>query len=96
MSAHIRKIPPSKPRFQKIFDMEAPQRGALMLVRFTAIALICLTILQLSLYLLDYRFHDHPLPPILCALWTIPFIIGVAVLIKSKAIAAWISDRLDL
>jgi hypothetical protein len=74
---------------------DAPQRGALMLVRFTAAALICLTVLQLSLYFVDFKRNGHPIPMVQFVLWTIPLVVGVALLIKSKSIAEWISDRLD-
>lgn len=66
-----------------------------MLVRFTAAALICVTILQLSLYYIDFQHNGRPIPIVQFILWTIPLVAGVALLIKSKPIADWISDRID-
>lgn len=66
-----------------------------MLVRVTATALICVTVLQLAVYFADWRFHDRPLPVLSCMLWTIPFLIAVLLLVKSKAVAGWISEKLE-
>ena len=66
-----------------------------MLVRFTAVALISLTVLQLSLYFVDYRRNGHPIPVLQFSLWTIPLVVGIVLLVKSKSIAEWISDKLD-
>jgi hypothetical protein len=75
--------------------MDAPQRGALMLIRLIAVALIGWTVLELSFYVLDSRFHDHPVPILACVLWSLPFITGIIGLIKAKALAAWIADMLE-
>jgi len=66
-----------------------------MLVRVTAAALIALTVMQLALFFVDSRFHDRPLPVLQCVFWTIPLVIGAVLLVKSKSIANWISDRFD-
>jgi hypothetical protein len=75
--------------------MDASNRGALMLVRFIAVALMGLGVVELSLAWLEssarhtpLRFFDVILPVILFAL-------GVAGLIKAGSLAKWISDKLD-
>jgi hypothetical protein len=75
--------------------MDAPERGALLLVRFTSVALAGLSIVQMSLYVLDLHFHGHPIPVLGCVFWAILLAAGVVLLVKSKAVAGWISDRLD-
>jgi len=66
-----------------------------MLVYFTASALICVTALQLSLYFIDQQRNGHPIPILSCILWAIPFVIAIGLLIKSKAVAQWISDKFE-
>jgi len=66
-----------------------------MLVRFIAVALIGLGLIELSLswvenstHHMPMRFYDFVLPAILFAL-------GVVGLIKASALAAWVSNKLD-
>ncbi len=75
--------------------MDAPHRGALMLVRFIAVALIGLGVIELSLSWIQSSAHhtalrifDFVLPAILVA----P---GVAGLFKANSLADWISNKLD-
>jgi hypothetical protein len=75
--------------------MDAPERGALMLVRFIAAALIGWTAVDLALYWVVCN-HDHtPMKLFPCLFKLIPFVLGVAALIKSKSLAEWISNLLD-
>lgn len=66
-----------------------------MLVRFIAVALLGWTVIELSLYWAESHFHGTPIPVVSCILQCIPFVLGVVVLIKSKALAAWISEKLE-
>ena len=76
--------------------MDAPERGALMLVRFTAATLIGWTVVELALYY-AVRSHNHlPVELVPCAVRSVPLILGVVILIKSKSLAEWLSDKLDL
>jgi hypothetical protein len=75
--------------------MDAPHRGALMLVRFIAAALIGFGLIELSLSWVEnstrhtpMRFADFILPAILLAA-------GIIVLIKANSLAQWISNKLD-
>jgi hypothetical protein len=75
--------------------MDAPHRGALMLVRFIAVALIGFGVIELSLSWLEssthhvpMRFFDFTLPAVL-------FLLGVAILIKAGSLAEWLSNKLD-
>jgi hypothetical protein len=75
--------------------MDAPERGALMLVRFVAVSLIGITIIELVLYWVVSSAHHTSLEIFPCVLKSIPFLLGVVMLIKSKALAEWVSDKLE-
>jgi len=75
--------------------MDAPDRGALMLVRFIAAALIGWTMVDLALYWVIAQ-HNHTRMEIFpCILKSISAVLGIAMLVKAKAVAQWISDKLD-
>lgn len=78
--------------------MDAPQRGALTLIRLIGALLIVATILELGLYWAMCANPQNPQPvrviPIL--LHAIPAVVGFVILLKSKAIAEWLSNILDL
>jgi hypothetical protein len=79
--------------------MEAPERGALNLVRITGVMLVVATILELGLYWAECVYHKpEPIKVSLVpCLWKlIPALFGFVVLFKARAIAEWISDQLDL
>ncbi|MDE3068124.1 MAG: hypothetical protein KGJ60_11310 [Verrucomicrobiota bacterium] len=75
--------------------MDEPHRGALILVRFVAVALMGLGALDLTLDWLESLAHHAPMSLLPCALWAAVIVLGVIVLAKSNAIAQWISDQLD-
>jgi hypothetical protein len=75
--------------------MDAPDRGALMLVRFIAVALICVTVVELALYWAIAQHNHTALEIFPCVLKSIPAVLGVIILIKAKAVAEWISNKLD-
>jgi len=78
--------------------MEAPERGALTLVRLVAVLLVVASMLELGLYWAECRNPKHPVPvtvvPVVLRL--IPALLGFVGLIRARAIAEWISDKLDL
>jgi hypothetical protein len=75
--------------------MEAPERGALMLVRIIAATLIGWTMVDLGLYFAICQHDQVPMRLIPCLLKSLPLLAGVIALIKSKALAEWVSSRLD-
>jgi hypothetical protein len=75
--------------------MDAPERGALMLVRFVAVALMFVTLVEIVLYLVVSSAHHAPVEIFPCVLKSIPFVLGVVILIKSKSLAAWVSEKLE-
>jgi len=66
-----------------------------MLVRFVAAALIGWTLVELSLYWVVSQHYNTPMKIFPCVLKSIPALLGVVCLIKSKVIAQWISDKLN-
>jgi hypothetical protein len=78
--------------------MDAPERGALMLVRLIGVLFVVASILELGLYWAECSFAKPPVPveKIPCILKLIPAAIGLVVLVKAKAIAEWLSDKFDL
>jgi uncharacterized membrane protein YczE len=75
--------------------MDAPHRGALMLVRFIAAVLIGLGAIELSLSWLESSTRHAPMRPFDFTLPVVLFGLGVAGLIKAGALAEWLSNKLD-
>ena len=75
--------------------MDAPERGALMLVRFIAAALIGWAIVDIVLYLAVCQHNNQPVSITTCLLKSISAMLGFVILIKARAIAAWISNLFD-
>lgn len=75
--------------------MDSPERGALMLVRFIAAALIGWTIVELVLYWAVCDHNHTAMQALPCILKLVPLLLGITVLIKAKALAEWISNILD-
>ena len=67
-----------------------------MLVRFVAIALIGLAVADFALYWLVCNHRNAPLEILPCAGKSLPFLVGVVMLVKSRALAEWVSEKLDL
>jgi hypothetical protein len=79
-----------------MFDcMDAPQRGALMLVHFTAIGLIGLSVLELGLYGGECFVHHQPVQVVPAVLLFILLLLGIVVLAKARSVAEWISNKFD-
>ena len=66
-----------------------------MLVRFIAIALMGISVVELGLYRIESSVHHTPMRIFHFALPAIFFVPGVVVLIKAHSIAEWISNKLD-
>lgn len=65
-----------------------------MLVRFIAACIMGMSVVELALYWVEFKFRHVPVNFFLAALWGILFLVGIVILIKAKAVAEWISDRL--
>ncbi len=67
-----------------------------MLVRFVAVTVIGLGLVMAGLSAADSLARKVPVDKIHCALLLIPVLLGIVMLIRSKALAEWLSDRLEL
>jgi len=75
--------------------MDAPHRGALMLVRFVAVALIGLGLIVFSLSWIQSWTHHTSLRAVDFVLPAVLLILGIIFLMKADALAEWISNKLD-
>lgn len=75
--------------------MDTPERGALMLVRFIAAALIGWAVVDLALYWVVAQHNNTPMEIFPCVLKSIPAVVGFVILLKAKALAQWISNKMD-
>jgi len=77
--------------------MDEPDRGALKLVWCIAASLLVIGVVEVGLYLVACLMPNPPKPveTFSLVLKSIPAVLGIAVLIKSKAIAEWISNKMD-
>ncbi len=73
--------------------MDASERGAVMLVRFIAISLIGVSVAEIALtFALEAKI---PVTVLSCVLKSVPALLGILMLVKLRALAAWIADLLD-
>ena len=66
-----------------------------MLVRFVAVSLLGWSLVEFALYWVVSQHYNTPMKVFPCILKSIPALLGVACLIKSKALARWVADKLD-
>lgn len=71
------------------------ERGAVTVVSFVAIGLIGMSLLEVGFYCSVAFIKKEPLHVVPCVLWGIPFLAGVVMLVKVKALARWLCDKLD-
>ena len=78
--------------------MDVPNRGALMFVRFIGGCVMAIGLLDTGLYLTKCFEPKHPMPVKIFPMVvnSIPLVISVVILIKSRAIAEWLSEKLDI
>jgi hypothetical protein len=75
--------------------MDAPERGALMLVRIVGLGLIGWSLAELALYFVVSRHNHVDVQTAKCVVRSLPLLAGVVVLVRAKALAEWISNLLD-
>jgi hypothetical protein len=67
----------------------------MMLVCFSAVAVAGLSALELLLYVVEQHQHQQPINLFHVVLLTIPTILGLVLLIRSRSVAEWISNKFD-
>ena len=75
--------------------MDAPNRGALTLVYFIAISLVGYGLLEMALYWGECLAHKQPVNWLHFALPAVPLVAGVVLLVRAKAVAKWLADKLE-
>ena len=66
-----------------------------MFVRFTAAGLVGLSVLEMGLYVAGRLAHHEPIQMFHSLLLFLPFILGIVVLIRARAIAEWLANKFD-
>jgi hypothetical protein len=66
-----------------------------MFVRFTAVALIGMSLLELGLYGGECYVHHQPVQILHGVFLFIPFLLGVVIFARARAVAEWISNKFD-
>jgi len=66
-----------------------------MLVRFIGVSLLAVTMVNLALYWVVAQHNHTGMTIFPCLLKSIPAVIGVILLVKARAVAEWISDKMD-
>ena len=67
-----------------------------MLVRFAAVGLIGMSVLELGLYGGECFVHHQPVQVFHAVLLFIPFMLGVVIFARARAVAEWISNTFDI
>jgi hypothetical protein len=75
--------------------MDSPERGALMLVRIVAVALMGWAVVELALYWFICNHNHKPVEILPCLTKSLPLIAGLIILFKAKSLAEWVSNFLD-
>ena len=75
--------------------MDAPERGAFMLARLIAVALIGWTTVDLASDWLVYQQKQLPIKTFPGLGKSLPLALGLILMVKSIAAAQWISEKLD-
>jgi len=75
--------------------MESLERGARMIVWLVAGGLILWSFMDLSLYLVVHFHNGQPIEILPCTTNSIPLLIGIVLLVKTKSITRWIVDKLE-
>ena len=76
-------------------DEPEPPKGAMTLVYLVAIALVGFGLLTMGLYWGQCLVRKQPVNLIHFALPTVSLVAGVAAIVRAKAIAKWIADKLE-
>ena len=66
-----------------------------MFVRFVAACFMGMSVVEIALDWAEFKFRQVPFNIPLTALWILLFLVGVMVLIMARAVADWISEKLE-
>ena len=66
-----------------------------MFVRFAAVGLVGLSVLELGLYVAECLAHHQPVQVLHGLLLFLPFVLGIVIFVRARVIAEWIENRFD-
>ena len=66
-----------------------------MFVRFTAAGLVGLSVLEAGLYVADCLAHHQPIQVLHGMFLSLPFFLGVVILVRARAVAEWLANKFD-
>jgi hypothetical protein len=75
--------------------MSVYDRMAITIVRLVACGFLLVGLLNLALYFFQSRHNQTEMHAGRCLYLSIPLVIGVAILVKSAALARWVDQYLD-
>jgi hypothetical protein len=75
--------------------MDTTPRGALMFVRFVAASLVGLSLLEVILYAAKCLAQHQPILVLHGLFLFLPFVLGIVVFIRARAVAEWIENKFD-
>ena len=67
-----------------------------MLVRFAAVGLVGMSVLEFGLYLAECSLHHEPVQIFHGLFLFLPFVAGIVIFVKARAVAEWISNTFDV
>jgi hypothetical protein len=75
--------------------MNPYKKAALLLIRLIASGLMLFGVINIALYLLKSFLNKADVPTGLCLLMGIPIVMGLAIMVKSSAIAGRLTQDFD-
>ena len=66
-----------------------------MFVRFVAVSLIGMSLVVFALDWAQYHFRQQPVSIPFAVLWGLLFLAGVVILIKARAVAEWLANKIE-
>jgi len=75
--------------------MDPLERGITLIIRLIAATLILLTVMDLSLYVVVCLHNQKQIEVVTCITQSLPMLVGIVLLVKTKAISCWVRDKLE-
>ena len=66
-----------------------------MLVRFIAAALLGWSVVEVALYVAICKHNQAPVEILPCAIRSVPWLLGMGLLVKSKPVARWVAEKME-
>jgi len=66
-----------------------------MLVRFVAACCLAMSVIEIALVAAEFKYRGTPINIFSVVLWSLLFLVGLIILIRARAVADWLADKLD-